>query len=424
MQRFRNVSSPVQGLALGLAVLAVLLGATGAEAQAFGRIKFVVTNPSGEPIEGANLTITCNELSNFLQEKTTNKKGSAMVAVVDGTKRYQILIEAEGYQSVNRDIKPQLGAMITEEVTLLPPASQATGGGQVAKLTPSQEAFNAGVEAYQAEDYATAKANFNEALSKDKNLHVAHLALAEIYFQERDFNTALTEVETLLKVDPQNTRGLRLLYEVHNELGNKNEAKAALKVLSDLGESGDAGAALYNEGVAAYQVGNLDVAKARFSEALGVDPDLIPAIKALAQIHYKQGSFSEAYEMVSKLIEQEPDNPQYIRMRWESAVQMGDKEKEEAAFQALVEVDPAALAQDFLEKGAALFEQGNTEGAAELFNKILEINPDHPRAHYRLGLCLVASDGDAAKSHFERFIALAPDDPEIATAKEMLSYLQ
>jgi regulator of sirC expression with transglutaminase-like and TPR domain len=40
-------------------------------------------------------------------------------------------------------------------------------------------------------------------------------------------------------------------------------------------------------------------------------------------------------------------------------------------------------------------------------------------------MCLVQQgDNAGARQHFERFIELAPDDPEVATAREMLSYLK
>ena len=50
--------------------------------------------------------------------------------------------------------------------------------------------------------------------------------------------------------------------------------------------------------------------------------------------------------------------------------------------------------------------------------------PDHAKANYLLGIALVGEDPAKAKGLLEKFIALAPNDPDAATAKEMLQYLE
>ena len=42
-----------------------------------------------------------------------------------------------------------------------------------------------------------------------------------------------------------------------------------------------------------------------------------------------------------------------------------------------------------------------------------------------LAMCHVGrGENAAAKEQFEKFLAMAPDDPDAATAREMLSYLK
>lgn len=406
----------------GTLLTASLFTATAAEAQAFGRVKIVVLDPEGNPVEGAVVQAVSEELGNFDKSGETNKKGQWVLSVVDATKIYQISVKAEGYPEYLLEIKPRIRDTITEEVRLESAAPPPSTEGV---LTPAQQAFNAGVEASQADDVATSKAKFQEALALDKSLHLAHLALAGIYYDEKNFETALAEIEALLEADPRNARGLRILYEVHSALGNKNEAKAALRLLSEIDSSGDAAAALYNEGVAAYRVGDNEVAKQSFLQALEVQPDLYPAIKALAQINFKDGDFATAAQRVEKLLEVEPENETYLRMRWEAYRMLGDEEKEKEAFLALADKDPKVMIKDIMEEGAKLFEGGDTAAAQERFEQVLLIDPDHPRAHYRMGLILVSSDPEAAKGHFTKFLELAPEtDPERGTAQEMLSYLQ
>ena len=62
--------------------------------------------------------------------------------------------------------------------------------------------------------------------------------------------------------------------------------------------------------------------------------------------------------------------------------------------------------------------------AKELFGKVLEVDPDQSETHYALAMIAV-NDGatEEAKLHLERFLALAPDSPEAATARDLLAYL-
>jgi Tfp pilus assembly protein PilF len=56
---------------------------------------------------------------------------------------------------------------------------------------------------------------------------------------------------------------------------------------------------------------------------------------------------------------------------------------------------------------------------------VLEIDPSVARAFYYLGLCYVsAGKPELARENLQKFIAMAPDDPEVANAKEMLGYLE
>ena len=63
--------------------------------------------------------------------------------------------------------------------------------------------------------------------------------------------------------------------------------------------------------------------------------------------------------------------------------------------------------------------------AKQRFGKALEIDPNYPQAHYYLGLINVGLGASAeAKTHFERFLELAPNDPEADSAREALKYLK
>jgi tetratricopeptide (TPR) repeat protein len=150
-------------------------------------------------------------------------------------------------------------------------------------------------------------------------------------------------------------------------------------------------------------------------------------MSALALVYYEDGSYAEAAEVAERFLAAGGDgknDQKMLRLRWESYRAQGDTAKEKEAFDALAAADPKVLVDELFAAGAKLFDAGHADAAGESFEKVLAIDPDHARAHYQLALCLVSSDAAAAIEHLERFLELAPDDPEAPGAEEMLGYLK
>ena len=63
--------------------------------------------------------------------------------------------------------------------------------------------------------------------------------------------------------------------------------------------------------------------------------------------------------------------------------------------------------------------------AVEAFERVLSADPAHARAHFWLGKSYhSAGDYEKGKEYLQKFIEMAPDDPEVPGAREMLSYLE
>jgi tetratricopeptide (TPR) repeat protein len=411
-------------IAASLALVAAsFLGlATAAGAQTFGRVKFKVTTPDGEPATGVKITVTCRERGGYRQDLETNNKGEAVLSVVDATKLYQFRLDYEGYPSLEDEIKPELRQTITREVVLMPTAPPPPSAE--ARLTPAQQAFNAGITAAQTDDLATARARFEEAAALDAKLAPPHLALAGLALDDEDYETAVRHAGRVIELEADNARAYRILHAAHTQLGNKKEAKAALDALEGLGEGADAAAVIYNEGVAAFRVGDNATAEASFLRALELQADLTSAVSALGVLYMQSGRHAEAAAMAERALALEPGNARMLRLRWDAYRAAGDEAKAREAHDALAAADPQVLVSELFDEGARLFEAGDVQGAQRQFESVLEIAPEHARAHYQLGLCLVnAGDTAAAREHIRKFLELAPDDPEAATAREMLTFL-
>ena len=414
-----------------LVTLVLLLAAAGLEAQTtFGRVTVKIVDEVGDPLPGAVITVTCDALVDFREEKTTDKKGKVTFGFADATYTYNFSFAAEGYTSANTRIKPEIKKTTfrtfpLEKLSAAPPPAQPGTTTRVI-YTAAEKVFNEGVKLLEAGDSAAAKVKFLEALEKEPEMALAHSALISVYLGENDQDAALASAKKLVELNPSNTRGHRTMYEVYRAKGQTKEADAALEALSALDTGGDTAALVFNEAVDAYDVGDVATAKARFEEALKVNPELAPALSALAGIYIQEKNYAQAAEAAEKLLVLEPEHLKALNIRHDAYRGLGDAEKTEAAAQALATVDPTAAAGGVFERGVALFEGGDAASAAAEFERVLEIDPNYSRAYYRLGMCHISlGDTAQAKANLEKFIEVAPEgDPEIATARDMIGYLQ
>jgi len=182
---------------------------------------------------------------------------------------------------------------------------------------------------------------------------------------------------------------------------------------------------IYNEGVQALNLGDAETAKELFLDALDKKPDLNQAISALARAHLELKEYNEAVEWAQKAIDADTEVESMTQVLYSSYTALGDEEKAHQALAKLKQADPEKASLNMFNEAADLFNAGDLEAAKAAFLKIIETNPDHAKSHYMLGLCYVNSGENAkAKEEFNRFLELAPDDPDAATAAEMVKYLE
>ena len=87
--------------------------------------------------------------------------------------------------------------------------------------------------------------------------------------------------------------------------------------------------------------------------------------------------------------------------------------------------NPEKAGLNLYNRGADLYNVGQIAEAKAIFEQILQGQPNHAKTHYMLGLCYVSEDDKPkAKEHLSKFLELAPNDPDAATAQEMIKYLQ
>jgi len=411
-----------------LAALLLLLPAVSALAVGQGRLQAEVVDENGEPLAGVEVRISQDEIG-FEKTVTTNKRGSFTLLVVDATRPYTLQLTKEGHRPTQEQVKIEAGGITRQTFTVpslaaaavQPPAAET---GAVEGRNKAVKAFNEGVRLMQAGDVAAAKAQFVEASGIDAEMPQPLSALAGIYLDEKDYAQAVATADRLLALDPDNPRALQVQYDAYVALGDEAKAQAALERLSSLEGGGtDAAVRVFNQGAEAARVGDVDTAIERFAKAAELDPELAPAHAALAGLYLDRKENQKAVEAAETALGIDPDLIEVQKIRYEGYRRLGQEEKAKEVFAEMAEVDPAGLAETLYDNGRRAFDAGNAEQAKAAFEQALAADPEFARAHYMLGLVYVnLGDGAKAKQHLQKFIDMAPDDPEVATAKEMLQY--
>ncbi len=228
-----------------------------------------------------------------------------------------------------------------------------------------------------------------------------------------------------LAIDPTDSRAMQLRFDAYRLAGNDVKAEEAAQTLRELGDVGETASRIFNEGAEAYNSGDVSTAISKFQQAADLDPSLVQARLALAKIFFAEGNLSEALARAEEVLVLEPDNADALRIAYDSALRLNDREKAAKALDGLAASDPKWAATGLFQLAVELYNNGQTIEAVQALEKVLEVEPDHARAHYLLGVALFnTGQAGPASDHLRRFIELAPDDPDAVIAKDLLAYAE
>ena len=144
---------------------------------------------------------------------------------------------------------------------------------------------------------------------------------------------------------------------------------------------------------------------------------------ALAQISLTQGSGAEALAMAQSVLEREPDDTRALKIAFDGARLAGKHEEANQVLDRLVELDPQWITTSLFDHAVKLFNDNQASAAALELRYVVQADPEMARAHFVLGMSLFNSGRpEEGRVHLEKFIELAPDDPDVEVARGLLSY--
>lgn len=181
---------------------------------------------------------------------------------------------------------------------------------------------------------------------------------------------------------------------------------------------------VFNEGVAALEAEDMPTALERFMKAGEIDPDFPEAQIATAAVAMELKNFQVAADAAEEILRLQPENLDAVGTAYFAELMIGDIDRLIPSARRLADAHPELVSNEMLQHAQVLFDDSELVGSKELLDVILEREPELAPAYFQLGLtCNMLGDVECAKRALARFLELAPDDPDVATAQSLLDYL-
>lgn len=398
-----------------------------------GLLRVTVVDNDKIPISGVQVTVTSKDLASYRKSLTTDKKGAIKVRFQQNQLQYKFdfLFEKAGYQSFTVPLSPSATQQMREQYVMDEAETQVvqSHGDLGAVVTGSSnaavEAFNAGLTAQREGDLATARSKYEAALAEDPELSPAQMSLAQVLLDQGDYAPAVAAADRALEMPVNRADALRVKYQALRALGKKGEAEVVSAELAEADGAVASARRLYNEGGVTFQAGNKDAALAKFQQAAELDPSLTDAHHAIATLELGKGNHEAAAEAAEKALALGSEDVRTLRVLYDAYDALGRTEQLTEIAPRLAAVDPDFGGPKLLEQAAALWNGGQAQQAVDLSRLALSMDPSLGKAYYFIGLHHLASGENAeAKAALGKFVEMAPEDPDAATAKEMMAYIE
>ena len=411
-------------------LLALLAGSAWAQT---GLLRGAVVDDEGKPISGVLVTVTTEQQASYRKTLTTDKRGGIKLRFQQNQAKntYNFLFEKAGYQSFSVPLSPSMTQQMREEwimergETKVVESHGDLGAVVTGSSNAAVEAFNAGISAQRDGDMATARVKYEAALAEDPDLGPAQMALAQVLLDTGEYAPAAAAADRALELAVSRADALRVKYQALRALGRNEEAEAASTELAAAEGNAASARRLYNEGGIAFQAADKDTALAKFQEAAKLDPTLTDAHHAIATLQFGKGNHEASAAAAEKALEMGSEDIRTLRVLYDAYDALGRTEQLAEIAPRLAEVDPDFGGPKLLEQAGQLWNAGQTEKAVQLSRLALSMDSSLARAYYYIGLHHFSNGENAeAKTALQKFVEMAPEDSEAATAKEMMTYIE
>jgi len=309
----RRVNGRLLWLA-GVSLVALAL-AQPAAAQSTGMIKGVVKDASGQPVDGAKVSIDLAEGMTRHFETKTNKKGEfVQIGLPSG--RYTVTAEKEKLASPAAPAVVSLGR--PAEVTLVVGGAGAPISKEAAaKNAELKKVFEEGIAASQANDYDKAIASFTQAAEINTSCFDCYYNIGFMHSQKKEWDQAEAAYKKAIELKPDYSEAYNGLANIYNQQRKFDLAAEASKKAMEVGGGGAAAGgtlggnadAMYNQGVILWNAGKIPDAKKQFEAAVAANPNHAEAHYQLGMALVNEGNLNGAATEFDTYLKLAPNGP-------------------------------------------------------------------------------------------------------------------
>jgi len=292
-------------------VFLVFLLAGSVQAQVQGKVRGMVVDAQGHPLEKVTVSIISVRSASQRYETTTGKDGKfSQIGIQPGY--YQVVFKKDGYLTKTTEVHVEIASDTVLEVKL-----ETADQVAMKALSAADKAFINGTEAYNKQNYAEALKEFEEAIKLSSGNWAYY------------FNYGLT-----LK-----------------KLNRLDEAREAFKKAVELNPESFSANKEYGEMLARQD--NFAAALEYYKKAVTLSPNDPDAHYNLAVCLLNSGQGEEAFNHFQKAVELKPDYAEAYFQLGSLCISQNKKEEAINYLQKFVELAPqhekAALAKQLLE---------------------------------------------------------------------------
>ena len=401
----------MQKLTLRVLPLALLLFASAAAAQR-SELNVQVVDMNGAEVGPVSLTFTSPE--GEVVEAATKKNGKLKIRLKATEEPWKVLLRMEGYPDQEEEFRLSEGrdasliARLYDEATMI--------------KQDAVDAFNDGIRAIQGGDAGGALLLFEKAVELDPTIAAAYRTIAAILHGMGKPAEALEPLDKYLEFEELPPEFVGLAFDIYLAAGDPRVEDAKQRAI-EAGMGMEIAAGVFSQGVAAVREGDEERAVELFTDSASLNPKLYQAYRNIGTIHFNNQNWGPALEALERTLELDPRNTEAMRMRFFSHAVQGHLDDSIEAGKAWIAVNPTAGDQ-VMHQAEQFFKDDEYGNAKLYYQSVAAWDENQPKAHFQLGMLYIRSaDSADARRHLEKFLEMAPDHEDAASAREALGQL-
>jgi len=281
---------------LAFFLLAVFVSYAPAPVQ--GTIKGIITDESGNPVEGVRITIASMQYAAVKLTLKSNKKGE-FIQIGLQPDFYQIKAEKDGFFPVFLEKRVGIEDIVEANITM-------EKGKYYLSESPGDKDFKLANESLQAGKLEEAEKAYEEAIKKEPGEPIYYNNLGICLNKLGRYEEAVGAFKKMLELQPTSFSANKSIGELYGILNNYQEALPYFVKATEINPS--EAEAFYDLGACLMNLQDYPKALEAFSKVIALKPDYAAAYYQAGMIYVNQNRKDEAIQNLEKFLALAPED--------------------------------------------------------------------------------------------------------------------